>query len=429
MEKTLLICTVGGSHQPILKAIEHICPDFICFLCTGRDTDTERSGSEQQITGKGSVIASRRGEPPDLPNIPAQANLTENQYEIIALPADDLDPACVRIRQALADLAQRYPGAHLIADYTGGTKTMSAALVIAALEAPGVELQLITGSRADLSAVAADTEYPLRASTESIRLQRAMQPYIYAWRRYAYDEAQQGLAGVPVPLAPELRGQLNLLRSLSRAFAAWDRFDHASALECLQIYRQRIGATHGSYLNALKIMTGEKQQGREALRLYDLWLNARRRAAQGRYDDAVARVYRLIEWTAQWQLQVHRGIDTADVDMTLLPPGIDLSRDPRGRYQAGLFNAWQIIAQTLDGPCAEFIQGNAKILLTHLELRNNSILAHGFVPVDAGAWRRVEDWLLQAFVPMLEQLVRADGGLHFDLAALQLPRQPLLACS
>ena len=35
----------------------------------------------------------------------------------------------------------------------------------------------------------------------------------------------------------------------------------------------------------------------------DLWRNAERRAVQGRYDDAVARCYRMVEWTAQWLLR------------------------------------------------------------------------------------------------------------------------------
>lgn len=59
--KTLLICTVGGGHQPIIKAIEESQPDFVSFICTGPDPETEQAGSEKQITGKGLVIKERSG--------------------------------------------------------------------------------------------------------------------------------------------------------------------------------------------------------------------------------------------------------------------------------------------------------------------------------------------------------------------------------
>ncbi|MDQ6960283.1 MAG: TIGR02710 family CRISPR-associated CARF protein, partial [Mariprofundaceae bacterium] len=351
--------------------------------------------------------------------------LVEHQYEVILVPADDIDEAFTLIRQAMQEITERFPDASLIADYTGGTKTMTAALVTAVLETTGVELQLVTGARADLSSVADSTEYVISASVDSIRLERSMQPYINAWRRHAYDEAEQGLANVFVPRDPNLRSRLNLVRSLSRAFASWDRFEHQGAQKGLETYRQRIGASYSRYLNALKIMTDENQPGSEALRLYDLWLNACRRSTQGRYDDAVARVYRLIEWTAQWQLRLHTGINTSDVDMSRLPSSIELSKDPQGRHQAGLFKSWQMIEQMFEGPCANFIQANGEILRTHIKLRNDSILAHGYTPIDAASWRRIEDWLKQAFIPMLEDLVRIDGGIKFDLAALQLPTEPL----
>ncbi len=92
--KTTLICTVGGSHQPILAAIRDTQPDYVCFICTDRDPETNRPGSVTQITGKGSVIKAHfNDKKPTLPNIPTQAELDPSSYETLIVPADDLDDA------------------------------------------------------------------------------------------------------------------------------------------------------------------------------------------------------------------------------------------------------------------------------------------------------------------------------------------------
>ena len=51
-----LLCTVGGSHEPVLTAIRALDPDHVVFVCTGRDPGTGRAGSEQQVVGKGLVV-------------------------------------------------------------------------------------------------------------------------------------------------------------------------------------------------------------------------------------------------------------------------------------------------------------------------------------------------------------------------------------
>ena len=54
------------------------------------------------------------------------------------------------MRAAVAETAERFPGARFGADSTGGAKTMIAAPVCAALERGDVELQLVAGARPDL---------------------------------------------------------------------------------------------------------------------------------------------------------------------------------------------------------------------------------------------------------------------------------------
>lgn len=403
---TLLICTVGGSHQPIVSAITAQKPDYVIFICTGPDPATGRPGSSIQIDGKGNCIkAQPQDDKPSLPNIPSQTGLGEGQYEIRLTLSDDLDRIYLDCSQAIADLISRFGSARLIADYTGGTKSMSAGLITAALENPDIELQLVTGGRSDLIKVHDGWQYSTAANSEQIRFERQIAPYRQAWSRYAYSEAEAGLAQLAAPKSSQLRGQFSRFKDLSHAFAEWDNFNHVEALTVLNRYAPSLNDTARIYLGIAKQLndpTRQNQHKREAARLFDLYLNAQRRAAQGRYDDAIARVYRLIEWTAQWLLKTHCNLDTANVAPEAIPEGLSLTQNREGQWQAGLFVAWQLVKLKTTGPAAEFIRAQENTLLNHIKTRNASILAHGFEPVSAAAWQPLHTWLEQAFMPMLQ---------------------------
>jgi len=398
---TILICTVGGSHQPIGTAIRDLRPDHVCFVCSGKDLGTEKPGSDTQIIGKGLCIkAGANDEKASLPNIPAQTNLAADAYEIIIVPADDLDAAVIAVRAALNRVKEHFPGARIVADYTGGTKSMSAALVLEALEHDGVELQLVTGNRANLIKVQDGTEASTPAIADAVRLNRAMTPYLLAWGRYAYDEAAAGLAGIRSPGNAVLRSRLARARDLSKAFSAWDRFDHTEALRLLEPYARVVKDDLEKHLGALKDLVAESTK-QEPMRLFDLWRNAERRAAQGRYDDAVARVYRLVEWTAQWLLLSRCGIDTADVPSEMIPFGMDIPPNRDGKRPAGLFVAWTLVEKLIDGPARTFASDHLPALLGHVQTRNLSILAHGYTPIGREAWEKQRPWLEKIFLPML----------------------------
>ena len=407
----ILICTVGGSHQPIISAIEALRPDFVVFVCTGKDPATGRPGSDHQIDGKGCCIKSHPAdEKPSLPNVPTQAGLKPEQYQLVTTLADDLDRIYLDCKAVIEEIGRRFPGGNIIADYTGGTKSMSAGLVMAALEHAEVQLQIVSGSRADLIKVQDGSQFAAEANSEQIRFQRLIAPYKQAWSRYAYSEAEAGLKSLKPPTNAELRGQYSRFRELSRAFAEWDNFNHQEAHRILNSYAS---GPLAPYLQEVRLLAGEmvgseaqiakQMQKREAARLLDLYRNAQRRAAQGRYDDAIARVYRLIEWTAQWVLQAKAGIDTGNVNPEQIPENLTLIQNREGRWQAGLFNAWQLVKFKTDGAAAHFIAEQENTLLNHIKIRNGSILAHGFEPIRAGEWQTMYAWLDAEFISMLLQ--------------------------
>jgi CRISPR-associated protein (TIGR02710 family) len=374
--------------------------------------------------GKGNIIkASFSDLAPTLPNIPTQVGLQADQYEISIVPADDLDKAVAVISQKLMELRRRFPAARVVADYTGGTKTMTAALVMAALEAEEIELCLVTGARADLLKVHDGTQRSMAAGVEGIRLRRAISTYLDIWQRFGYGDAAQGLAALPVPREAEWRAELQIARDLSLGYDAWDRFDHAAARQYLDLYRYRIGQVAGFQLMFLDLLAaGNEDSRKEPAQLLDLWLNAERRAVQGRYDDAVARVYRLLEWTAQWLLRTRCGLDTSDIRESQQIEGININCNREGKRQAGLVAAWQLVAHHLTGSSQAFARQQQEKLRDHIQVRNQSILAHGYRPVDKVAWERLAEWVRESFLPMLHAEAAAAGVRRNPP---QLPRSPI----
>jgi CRISPR-associated protein (TIGR02710 family) len=428
----ILICTVGGSHQPIVTSINELLPDFVLFVCTDKDPATGRPGSVSEIIGKGNIIKAKRDdEKPTLPNIPSQTDLQPDAisdisqddrdfnafnladkrlFQYVLTPSDDLDCIYHQCKCAIDTLKHRFPHAIIHADYTGGTKSMSAGLVMAALEHANIALQLVTGSRADLVKVQDGSQFTASANSEQIRFQRLIAPYQQAWHRYAYSEAEAGLRQIKAPNDGQLRGEYTRFRDLSRTFAEWDNFSHSQALNTLHPFAPRLPDSLKPYLAVIMRLTDNNEQKRDAARLYDLYLNAQRRAAQGRYDDAVARIYRLIEWAAQWLLKYNAHIDTADVQQDAVPDDWTIFPNRDGKIQVGLITAWQLVKHQLpQSPAAQFIQQEENRLLNQTKIRNQSILAHGYTPISQVQWNEMQDFLVTRFIPMLLQETKSVG--------------------
>lgn len=398
-----LICTVGGSHQPIIKAIQDNEPDFVLFVCSEDDAGGNR-GSYEQILKEGIFLKQGRDDPkPTLPNIPTQLELPVERYQVLCVYADDLDHAYRQIAECINVYVQR--GDNIVVDYTGGTKTMSAALCLSALDHDDISLQLVTGVRADLHKVKDGTEESQTAEIGRTRFKLKATQSLEAWQQYAYDDTLQQLRKQK-PAHREDKARLTAIRELSRAFSHWDRFDHVAAqiiLQNLPRYEHELKP----YLANLRDLCREGKRQMPS-RLLDLWRNTQRRATQQRYDDATARAYRLTEWTAQWLLETQANIKTSDVPLDKIPEGMAL-HEQKGKYLASLMQAWQLAALHGKPEVAEFWQKNEGRLKDWLQTRNYSILAHGFEAISQESWQKIETFMEDALIPLVLSQIQGIG--------------------
>ncbi|HEY1259907.1 MAG TPA: hypothetical protein VGF34_11710 [Stellaceae bacterium] len=373
--------------------------DRVVFVCTCDSDATAGSAAmvEKGIDG---------GRP-----IPELAGLDPGCWEIVIIPPDDPDTAFTILQDKLRALRRESADAQIVADFTGGTKSMSAALTLAAIDG-GVPLQLVTGRRADLIRVLDRSEQAVAIHTERIAAAREFERLAAGWGRYAYQEAAEGFERLrndlkAAGLVREELGRFNRAQELSQAFAAWDAFDHRTAAGCLRRYRDCEIDGRTDWFELAGVLARGQDAPWGALHLRDLWHNAQRSAARGRYDDAVARLYRLWEAIAQWLLRVDCGIDTA-VIQTGLRKSWDLYLHLRPGGGAADF--WR---QTREGQRSELDRLNER-----LSIRNKSILAHGWNAITAAGWQSLSGWTEAG---LLQVLAREAGRLGEPHDLPQLP--------
>jgi hypothetical protein len=384
--KTTLVLTVGGSHQPILTSIEQHQPAKVYFLCSA--DSGKLKGSYHQVIGEGKVLKSRPElDKPDLPNIATLAKLPPEKVHVHQIGQfDDLNACYLEALQMIEKARAEFPDANVLVDYTGGTKSMTAGLTAAALDDGQCDICLVAGRRPDLVKVQDQTEFvrPMRVwDAQATRRLRAARELLV---RFDYAAAENLLRAAAARFASERTVQtLQRGIALCRAFDAWDKFDHGSARRLLEPYRGEFVA-HWRFLIGLT----EEGKGHGFEWVEDLLQNAERRAAQGRYDDAVGRLYRALELTAQVWLRRKHGIDTSDVQLGAVPESQRTALEhyrgedgegEAGKIKIGLLRAWDLLAALPGDPLGGRFLPRRNAILNFLTKRNQSLFAHGVRPV------------------------------------------------
>lgn len=381
----ILILTVGGSHQPIIKSINDNKPDFTVFLCS--DDSPTQKGSYTQITDR--VTVKKDCDTSYLPNIPTQTNLKEGTWEIRKIKYfDDLDE-CYRISQnTINEMRQRFSPAEIIVDYTGGTKTMTAGLAASALDDGGCKIVLVSGIRSNLNKVKDKTEYVKPVAFYDTLAVKNIEQTKSLIKRFDYSGAVNILeATIRLPLSKEKEQDVQKYLSICRGFDSWDRFDHALAYEFLNPY----GKYLVKYLALLAIIKNEvEKEDMNYLLVEDIILNAERRAVQGRYEDAVGRIYRAIEMIAQIRLKSKYKQDTVNIQIEALPVLNEDFRkkletkitEGKERIQIGLRQSYELLVELNDSIFKPWYGKNEGKLIDFLQYRNNSLFAHGFKAVN-----------------------------------------------
>lgn len=416
-----LIVTVGGSPRPIVTAAETLKPERVVFVCSGGSSGSESQviapGKPCKIFSKGEVIS-------EMPNLPTWLALGERfdpARDLVVVDGPDDPAACYRAAgAAIRALLREFRPEDVGVDYTGGTKSMSLGLAMAAVD-HGVTVYVTTAARRENLRQVEWGESTERVDTGPIDVARKLNQFLPVFlAQYNYPAAiaqlQAMLTGPALPGAA--RGMVRDHLDYCKALDAWDKFDHSAAFRLISrfmgrpeitplvLFLKRVMASRAAIDTEYVAVATMGGHGYEVVE--DLVRNAGRRAAQARFDDAVGRLYRALELLAQVRLKQARGIETGNVALDKLPeslkPRYAAMKDAvKGEIRLGLRNSYELLA-ALDGdPLGELYGARGNALMDKLEIRNQSILAHGFRPVTAAK----HDAVAGVFVPFIRDGVAA----------------------
>lgn len=400
----VLFITVGGSDKPIVFAIDQVKPRYTVFICS--------EDSVKHVNGEGNVCGDYEREDgksifkPTRPSIINQAGLKEDDYTIITVnPDDPLD-----VYDVMLESSKKYVDDEVLLDYTGGTKSMSAGVLLASLEIENCSVRYVGGLRTDTDRVHGGM------LSENLGKRVRMHFQVNMARkqveRQDYHSAESLMSYADLGETKLSRQALQYFRMFTHAIALWDRFEYGDAHETLEAYIRYAKPDPKSTLLDCKIRLSKLMKAQQLLKdkelsrldrkrieecnmlVYDIIRNAERKARHGYYDDAVARCYRALELYAQLAL-LEYGIPVGEIPASALqqcqPERLNyyLSKQhEENKLFLGLQDRYDLLAD-LGTEIGGVWSAYRNRLMDVLKIRNYSFLAHGLKPVSKDDYERM----------------------------------------
>jgi CRISPR-associated protein (TIGR02710 family) len=407
-ELTLLICTVGGSPEPLVESILYWRPSRIRFL----PTPQTRACIEEQIIPK----ASARG-----------FEIAPGCYDVSELPNGQDFAACVqKLRAVTPEVApwlDRGPGYRIVVDLTGGTKCMSAALATQAHRWVCTFSYVGGGERTKdgVGIVVSGKEQVIYTQNPWERLgYQALEDALLLFNT-AQFAAVAALLDSTLPAVQDhaRKRELQGMKILAQAYDLWERFDHRTAEKRLgEVYKYENDLRSALGIAALDALMASVRRHLEQLGtisggpsmalVLDLLANADRRRREGRFDDALARLYRAIEAYAQNRMLEHFKIASGAVPVENLPSPLKERWAPHARdglLKLGLQDDYELLGALGDPAGQRFAELKLNDRESALASRNTSILAHGFAPIGEKAFQSLWTATLALMEAREEELV------------------------
>ena len=392
-----MLVSVGGAPAPIIYTLNQRTPTYICFFVSPETKST----LHEQI----------------LPALDFQPR----HYDWIETPSAQLLNESYRaLAKQLPPLLEKWdvPWQSLEVDFTGGTKTMSVAVVLATIE--HVSNYSYVGSpdadgrdKGGVGVVLDGRErmwYQSNPWDELAVLERREIALLF--NRARYDAAHERAARLAKVVSEELQTIYAALAQGIEGYALWDRFEYKTArsrlsraLTTLEPYAAGrkaplVAAVHAMRQNVqfLHNLLNKQQKARaHHLDVLDLLANAQRRAELAcRYDDAVARLYSALESLARYRLEDEHGIANAEVAPEKVPEDVRAAyierylNEEEGTLVLGLDASYRLLAALDDELGKRYIRRYQELRQV-LDVRNHSRLAHGRNPVRPRVYQRLRD--------------------------------------
>ncbi len=390
MSKAMLI-SVGGSPQPIVKSITHYKPEYVSFFVS------------QQTSGVAIQIV----------NALRDEGISVSYEQTLCDKPDDLLDCYRKSEGAVQKILNNgYDPTETVVDYTGGTKNMSVAIALASIKY-GFTYSYVGGKERTKDGVGIvidgqeEISYSLNpwdflAINEKERIATLFNSYQF--------KSAKAIAESVTSKTTKYKALYRRLVLVIEGFYRWDLFCHEDALRMFE--RSKIDEFYeyddewirnfakdvSNSIIKLKELLQEPGKPTMAM-IYDLFSNAERRYEEGKIDDAILRLYRIVEMIAQMRLSENYGINVSDIRIEQIPETI------REEYQRRYLdegdnkikisqNTAFLLLKELDDEVGDIFVSNEKRFKAIQFSRNNSYLAHGFQSSTEKTYNSLKDFVL-----------------------------------
>jgi len=394
-EKKAILVSVGGTPKPIAETIQHHKPSFVTFFV-----------SQQTIVSACDIIRELK------------SNNVEFEYKFtISEDPDDL-LHCYRKAEEAVDniLSKGFKNENVIVDYTGGTKNMSVALALASIKY-GFSYSYVGGKERTKDGVGIVVD-----GTEEVKYSinpwdylslKEKDTFITLFNAYQYKSAKE-IADAVTKKTSKYRALYRKLSLISEGFYRWDLFCHADAQRIFERAKIEEFSEYDDlwvrdFKNKLEYAVEKLKElvnyaGKPSLpMIYDLFSNAERRFEEGKIDDAILRLYRIVEMIAQYKLSEEYRIDTSDVKLEQIPESIKeefvrkYEDNTEGKSKAKIKipqHASFILLKELGDEVGKIYVQKEKEFKSIQTSRNSSYLAHGFQSSSEKTYEKLRDFVL-----------------------------------
>jgi CRISPR-associated protein (TIGR02710 family) len=373
MKIKAIVASVGGTPAPIIKTIKDYEPENVYFIASGGER-----GSKEQVEEGG-----------ELRKKTAAIGYKQEVFEV--KDHENLVDCYMASLRAVSSATDEFSAEEVLINYTGGTKCMSAALVLASMEEEAKHCYVGGRMRDEVGRVKDDAY--MRVFIESsprIALGiNELRDAVLLFNRNDIGEAERLLGEANSMITvPEMSKRVRSLREVVNAYLAWDKFDHVVAKRVLEGCDLSVleGSTREKIENNKEFLDQLLRNTRGRARLsielvFDLISNAERRAEEEKYGDAVARLYRALEMLEQLELQ-EKGYDSSDmkIEEEELRKKYERYKDKKGMIKLALEAGYEFLRDIEDvwGKKFKEYEGFDK----HLWKRNLGISGHGMEKIE-----------------------------------------------
>ncbi len=401
-----MLVTVGTGRnrediaRAILKSIENHNPDKVIFFCTDKSSKETIPFIEERYKNFEVIILD-----------------DENDIELIKQKCDE----------EIGKLRQE-KDSHIIVDYTSGTKAMSAGIILSAVENDVDNISYIAGKRDEGGRVIPGTERVISFYPTQIYAKKLYLEGIKYFNKQMFESAKNTFkTAIELYEWNDIGEKAKLLIKLCDAYLNWDLFNHKEASKILnEISKEEI-----NLLSNLGIKS-KVEKHKELLyklaneqfsveKMLDLLKNAERRFIEGKYDDCVARLYRLIEYIIQFRIaekelyiKKDNTYDTSKINLNSIP------EDLRDKYSKtlGLEASAKLLKELKDDLGNEICDDEElkKILYS----RNSSILAHGLSPIGKETSERFLNLVKGFILNLVKTYIKKASDVNFEQIRDQL---------